>query len=67
MDKLMKVFGKILPKLAKKLILSKKDVIIDKMNEKMNLPLLDEDDERELLEGAWSAMEEAIDIAIEEK
>ena len=55
MDRLMKVFQGILPKLAKKLILSKKDVIIANMNKKMDLPLLDEDDERELLEGAWEA------------
>jgi len=67
MERLMKVFQGILPKLAKKLILSKKDIIIDKMNKKMDLPLLDEDDERELLEGAWEALEEALDIAIEEK
>ncbi len=67
MERLMKVFQGILPKLAKKLILSKKDVIIANMNKKMDLPLLDEDDERELLEGAWEALEEALDIAIEEK
>ena len=67
MERLMKVIQGILPKLAKKLILSKKDVIIANMNKKMDLPLLDEDDERELLEGAWEALEEALDIAIEEK
>ena len=67
MERLMKIFQGILPKLAKKLILSKKDVIIANMNKKMDLPLLDEDDERELLEGAWEALEEALDIAIEEK
>jgi hypothetical protein len=63
MDKLMKVFGSLLPKLAKKMILSKKEVILTSMNKKMNLPLLDEDDERELLEGLWSALEDAIDEA----
>ena len=67
MERLMKVFQGILPKLAKKLILSKKDVIIANMNKKMDLPLLDEDDERELLEGAWETLEESLDIAIEEK
>ena len=67
MEKLMKVFGSLLPKLAKKLILNKKDSIIDGMNKKMNLPLLDEDDERELLEGIWSAMEDALDEAIASK
>lgn len=63
MDKLMKVFGSLLPKLALKMIRNKKDDILTKMNEKMNLPLLDEADERELLEGIWSAIEEAIDEA----
>jgi len=64
MEKLMQVFGNLLPKLAKKLILSKKDQIIDGMNKKMDLPLLDEQDERELLEGIWSAVEDALDEAI---
>lgn len=63
MDKLMKVFGSLLPKLALKMIRNKKDDILTKMNEKMNLPLLDEADERELLEGIWSALEDAIDEA----
>jgi hypothetical protein len=63
MDKLMKVLQGILPKLAKKLIVSKKDAILSKMNAKMDLPLLDEKDERELLEGIWSAIEDALDEA----
>tara|TARA_B100001250_G_C19799618_1_gene790379 strand:+ start:1838 stop:2035 length:198 start_codon:yes stop_codon:yes gene_type:complete len=61
MDKLMKMFGSLLPKLAKKLVLSKKDAILTKMNAKMDLPLLDEKDERELLEGIWGAIEDALD------
>lgn len=63
MDKLMKIFGKLLPKLAKKLVMSKKDVILANMNKKLNLPLLDEQDELELLEGVWSCLEEALDEA----
>jgi hypothetical protein len=33
------------------------------MNKKLNLPLLDEQDELELLEGLWSCFEEALDEA----
>ena len=64
MDKLMKVFGSLLPKIAKKLILSKKDKILTEMNKKLDIPFADEEDERKILEGIWATLEEALDAAI---
>ena len=51
----------ILNKLAAKMVLSKKDAIITQMNKKMNIPFASEADEKELLEGIWELLEEAMD------
>ena len=50
----------IIEKLAAKMILSKKDKIIDAMNKKIDIPFASEADEKEMLEGLWSVVEEAI-------
>ena len=56
MNKLMAV----LEKLAGKMLLSKKDKIIAAMNKKFDIPFASEEDEKEMLEGLWSVIEEAV-------
>mgnify|MGYP003149926158 CR=1 FL=1 len=50
----------VLEKLAGKMLLSKKDKIIAAMNKKIDIPFADEEDEKEMLEGLWSVIEEAV-------
>jgi len=61
----MKKFLAMLKKMGMKFaigqIRSKKDQILDGINKKMDLPLLNEADERELLDGVWSLIEEVLD------
>jgi hypothetical protein len=41
-------------------IRSKKDQILNGINKKMDLPLLNESDERELLDGIWSLIDDVL-------
>ena len=50
----------ILEKLAGKMVLSKKDKIIAAMNKKIDIPFASEEDEKEMLEGLWTVVEDAI-------
>ena len=65
MNKLVKV----LKKLAVEMVLNDetKTKIVAKLNEKVNIPLISEETEKELLEGLYEAMQEAISEAISEK
>ena len=56
MNKLMAI----IEKLAAKMVLSKKDKILTAMNKKIDIPFASEADEREMLEGLWSVVEEAV-------
>ena len=56
MNKLMAV----LEKLAAKMILSKKDKIIAAMNKKIDIPFASEEDEKEILDGLWVVVEDAV-------
>ena len=47
-------------KFALKQIRSKKDQLLDGINKKMDIPLLNEKDERELLDGIWSIFDEML-------
>ena len=64
MKKLLNAITNIVEKRAKSmlgdLLQSKKDVIIAKINKKLDIPLLSEKDEAELIEGIWETVEEAI-------
>ena len=64
MNKLVKV----LKKLAVEMILNEetKAKIVAKLNEKVDLPLISENTEKELIEGIYEAMQEAISEAINE-
>ena len=64
MNKLVKV----LKKLAVEMVLNDetKEKIVAKLNEKVNIPLISEDTEKELLEGLYEAMQEAISEAVNE-
>ena len=61
MNKFLKMFEGMIKKYAIKYLKSKKEEFIIKANKKINLPLLDEQDEKELLEGVWDLVEEIID------
>ena len=61
MNKFIKMFEGIIKKYAVKYLKSKKEDFITKANKKINLPLLDEKDEKELLEGVWNLVEELIE------
>jgi len=56
MNKLMKVIHG----MAVKMILSQKDKIIEHLNKKIDLPFLNEEEEKELMEGVWSAIEDGV-------
>ncbi len=47
-------------------IRSKKDHILDGINKKMDLPLLSESDERELLDGIWSLIDDVLEEIVED-
>tara|TARA_R100000808_G_C2102717_1_gene119261 strand:- start:707 stop:913 length:207 start_codon:yes stop_codon:yes gene_type:complete len=59
----------VLKKLAMEMIFNDetKAKIIESLNKKVNIPLISEDTEKELMEGLYEAMEEALKDAIEEK
>tara|TARA_R100001594_G_scaffold134841_1_gene176197 strand:+ start:237 stop:443 length:207 start_codon:yes stop_codon:yes gene_type:complete len=59
----------VLKKLAMEMIFNDetKAKIIASLNKKVNIPLISEDTEKELMEGLYEAMEEALKDAIEEK
>ena len=59
MDKLMAV----LKKMAVKMVLGQKDKIIEGLNKKLDVPFMSEADEKELLEGLWSTIEDAVNEA----
>tara|TARA_R100000655_G_scaffold23135_2_gene46707 strand:- start:11757 stop:11942 length:186 start_codon:yes stop_codon:yes gene_type:complete len=59
MDKLMIV----LKKMAVKMVLGQKDKIIEGLNKKLDVPFMSEADEKELLEGLWSTIEDAVNEA----
>ena len=63
MSQFAALLGKLAPKLAWSYMESKKDKILSGLNKKMNLPLMDEQDELELLEGVWSLLEDAFEEA----
>ena len=49
-----------LNKIAANLVLAKKDMIITQMNKKFNIPFASEAEEKEMLEGLWELLEEAM-------
>tara|TARA_Y100000310_G_scaffold136666_1_gene135516 strand:+ start:34 stop:231 length:198 start_codon:yes stop_codon:yes gene_type:complete len=49
-----------LNKIAANLVLAKKDKIITQMNKKFNIPFASEAEEKEMLEGLWELLEEAM-------
>tara|TARA_R100000152_G_scaffold17182_1_gene8717 strand:- start:858 stop:1043 length:186 start_codon:yes stop_codon:yes gene_type:complete len=59
MDKLMAV----LKKMAVKMVLGQKEKIIIGLNKKLDIPFMSEADEKELLEGLWSTIEDAVNEA----
>ena len=61
MGKFAKLFEKLIKKYAIQFLKSKKDETITKWNKKIDLPLLNEKDEKELLEGLWNLVEDTID------
>ena len=61
MEKKMSKILAVLNKLAAKLVLAKKDVIIAQMNKKFNIPFASEAEEKEMLEGLWELLEDAMD------
>ena len=56
MDKLLKV----IKGLAVKMVLGQKETIIANLNKKIDVPFMNEKDEKELLEGIWEVVEEAV-------
>tara|TARA_R100000808_G_C2141239_1_gene149026 strand:+ start:353 stop:532 length:180 start_codon:yes stop_codon:yes gene_type:complete len=58
----------VIKKLAVEMILNDemKDKIVAKLNEKVNIPLISEDTEKELMDGLYEAMQEAISEAVTE-
>jgi len=56
MDKINSWFKSVFPKLVKRYIVSKKDFLCNAMNKKLNLPILNEKEELELIEGVFDGM-----------
>ena len=50
----------VLKGLAVKMVLGQKDKIIINLNKKIDVPFMSERDEKELLEGIWEVVEEAV-------
>jgi len=61
MKKLNEWFKAVLPQLVKRFVLSKKDVICAGMNKKLDLPILNEKEELQLIEGLFEGMVTALD------
>ena len=49
--------------LAVKMVLGQKEKIIAGLNKKLDIPFMSEADEKELLEGLWSTIEDAVNEA----
>ena len=60
MNKFLKAIKNLGLKFALKQIRSKKDKILDGINKKMDLPLLNEKEERELLDGIWGLFDDML-------
>ena len=60
MKKFLAMLKKMGMKFAISQIRSKKDQILNGINKKMDLPLLNESDERELLDGIWSLIDDVL-------
>lgn len=50
----------ILKKMAVKMVLGQKEKIIADLNKKLDVPFMSEKDEKEMLEGLWSIIEDAV-------
>ena len=50
----------ILKKMAVKMVLGQKDKIIADLNKKLDVPFMSEKDEKEMLEGLWTIIEDAV-------
>lgn len=50
----------ILKKMAVKMVLGQKDKIIAGLNKKLDVPFMSEKDEKEMLEGLWTIIEDAV-------
>lgn len=61
MEKFFKMLENLIKKFAVKYIKSKKEKFITDFNKKINIPFLDEKDEKELLEGIWAFVEDLVD------
>ena len=66
MKKFLKAIKNLGLKFTLKQIRAKKDKILDGINKKMDLPLLNESEERELLEGIWDLFDEML-IEVEDE
>jgi len=53
----------VLKKMAVKMVLGQKEKIIAGLNKKLDIPFMSEADEKELLEGLWSTIEDAVNEA----
>ncbi len=53
----------VLKKMAVKMVLGQKEKIIIGLNKKLDIPFMSEADEKELLEGLWSTIEDAVNEA----
>ena len=60
MSKFLKAIKALGLKFALKQIRSKKDSILDGINKKLDLPLLNEKEEKELLEGIWGLIDDVL-------
>tara|TARA_Y100001951_G_C11214429_1_gene224929 strand:+ start:482 stop:667 length:186 start_codon:yes stop_codon:yes gene_type:complete len=50
----------IMKKMAVKMVLGQKEKIIAGLNKKLDVPFMSEADEKEMLEGLWSIIEDAV-------
>ena len=50
----------ILKKMAVKMVLGQKEKIIADLNKKLDVPFMSEKDEKEMLEGLWTIIEDAV-------
>ena len=50
----------VLKKMAVKMVLGQKDKIIAGLNKKLDVPFMSEKDEKEMLEGLWTIIEDAV-------
>ena len=50
----------ILKKMAVKMVLGQKERIVADLNKKLDIPFMSEKDEKEMLEGLWEIIENAV-------